>query len=178
MRLYWYSPDGSAEETGSSGRMSDTILYILVYRHYGHLVFPSDCTAESDGIKERKVHEKSPCSCEGPQSVFACFRVRVPAVAALWALSAHKCIDFKVISVISVTRRAELHTMKSYSEIGYSRGRILVGVIFIISNRWPLLEGLFSAAVFSCHIVSHDRKPETGSLSDIIIYENASTCSC
>lgn len=33
MRLYWYRVDGSAEETGASGGMSNTYLYILVYHH-------------------------------------------------------------------------------------------------------------------------------------------------
>lgn len=33
MRLYWYSVDGSAEETGAFGGMSDIHLHILVYHH-------------------------------------------------------------------------------------------------------------------------------------------------
>lgn len=33
MRLYWYAADGSAEENGSSGGMSDIYLHILVYHH-------------------------------------------------------------------------------------------------------------------------------------------------
>lgn len=50
-------------------------------------------------------------------SIFACSRRRVQPVSPFWALSAHECIDFKVISVIRVTRRVALHTMKSYFEM-------------------------------------------------------------
>ena len=33
MRLYWYSADGSAEETGASGGMSNIYLHILAHHH-------------------------------------------------------------------------------------------------------------------------------------------------
>lgn len=75
MRLYWYSADGSAEETGASGRMSNTILYIPVYHHRSHLAFPSHCTGESGGGGGRR-RARSPWKItshvEAAQSVFAC----------------------------------------------------------------------------------------------------------
>lgn len=58
MRLYWYSTDGSAKETGASGGMSNIYLHILVHHHKGHLVFPLNSRAEMG----KKVHEKSPCA--------------------------------------------------------------------------------------------------------------------
>lgn len=62
---------------------------------------------------ESKKSMKNHLARAGDISIFACSRRRVQPVAPFWALSAHECIDFKVISVISVT----LHTMKSYFEI-------------------------------------------------------------
>ena len=81
---------------------------------------------------------------KGTQSVFACLRGRVQAEPAFGALSAHRCIDFKVISVIRVTRTAASHTMKSIFEIvQYSRGRILAEGIFMFSNCRLLLVSVY-----------------------------------
>lgn len=107
------------------------------------------------------MQQKSPCTwhVRRTQSVFACSRGRVQAVSASWALSAHECIDFKVISVIRVTSRVALHTMKSYfKRVWYSRGRILAEVIFMFSIGRLLLVSLYSVWSSLHCIVFHVKK--------------------
>lgn len=96
---------------------------------------------------------------QGTQSVFACLRVKVQAVSAFWALSAHKCIDFQVISVIRVTHREALPSMKSYFEIVWRKDSYWS--IFIFIHCWLLLVSIFSVVALFCfpgiyfHVTEH-----------------------
>lgn len=121
---------------------------------------------KNSGGGEKEVHEKSPWAprtCTGLKVYLHVSRGRVQPESAVWALSAHGCIDFKVISVIRLTCRAASHTMKCYFEIvWYRRGRLLAEVIFMFfSLLVAFSEFIFSAGVilFPWCIHPRDREP-------------------